>query len=338
MVRDENGILKPSRDVDDITSFVPNAHKYANLTLIPLEVLDSTNITPRHWLFLIDKIKDLHGHCDGILVLHGTDTMSYTATAVSFAFPRGCTVPIVFTGSQLPVSSDYSDAGRNIISALMFLRVAIQRKIREVAVVFGEKVMRANRCIKTSEVLFPAFDSPAYHPLAHVTAAGIRMLTTEYFSSEDVSRMDKVKAFDGNILTIDMVPGLRPDLLHAVIDTGECHGVILRSLGTGNVPNKGPYSLLSVIQEATLNGVPVLVTTKFLGGFTRMSMYEPGREALEVGAIPAGDMTDVAAQVKLMAGLGMGMKTVDEIRAWVQTDWAGEITPNEDLVDTVDVD
>lgn len=332
MSRDSMGFLRPSRDVEDITNFVPAAGRYANLTLVPLEQLDSTNITPRHWLALIQKIKEIHAHCDGILVLHGTDTMAYTATAVSMAFPRGCTVPIVFSGSQLPVGSDYTDAGRNIISSLMFLNVAIQRSIREVTIVFGDKVLRANRSVKTSEVLFPAFDSPAFHPLAHVTAAGIRMLTTEYFFSEDITRADKVKNFDANILTIDMVPGLRPDLIHALIDTGECHGLVLRSLGTGNVPNKGPYSLISAISEATSAGIPVLVTTKFLGGFTRMSMYEPGREALEVGAIPTGDMTDVAAQVKLMAALGQGKKSLEEVRNWILSDWAGEITPAEDLV------
>lgn len=333
MSRDADGYLRPSRDVEDIASFIPSASKYAHLTLIPLEALDSTNITPRHWMSLISKIKELEGHCDGILVLHGTDTMAYTATATSFAFPKGCSCPIVFTGSQLPVASDYTDAGRNILSSLMFLRVAIQRNMREVAIVFGEKVLRANRSLKTSEVLFPAFDSPAYHPLAHVTAAGIRILTTEYFKHPDFTRADKVKLFDGNILTIDMVPGLRPDLIHAIVETGECHGLILRSLGTGNVPNKGPYSLITAIQEATANGVPVLVATKFQGGFTRMNMYEPGREALEVGAIPTGDMTDVAAQVKLMAGLGLGLKNLDAIRNWITTDWAGEITPQEDLVD-----
>ena len=130
-----------------------------------------------------------------------------------------------------------------------------------------------------------------------------------------------------------MTPGLPPDAVRAVLNSGTCRGLILRSLGTGNVPNRGPLSLIPVITEATAGGIPVLVSTKFVGGFTRMSLYEPGQEALEAGAIPTGDLTDVAAQVKLMTGLGREIPTGAPLRDWIQTDLAGELTVAEDMED-----
>lgn len=329
MVRSPQGALRPAASVEELLALVPAAAKYAELELIPLASLDSTNVTPAHWQALIEMIAQVQPRCDGVLVLHGTDTMAYTATAVSLAFPRGSHLPVVFTGSQLPLLSDNTDAARNLISALLTLRLAVRRQLSEVMIVFGDKVLRGNRAIKTSEILFPAFDSPAFPPLAEVTAAGIRLSGHHTLHTGPLAPPDS--RFDSRILTVDLTPGLPPALLRAALGSESCKGMLLRSLGTGNLPNQGEYSLIPVIHEATAHGIPVLVSTKFVGGFTRMALYEPGKEALEAGAIPTGDMTDVAAQVKLMAALGRGLA----VRDWFSHDIAGELTASEDLEEEV---
>lgn len=329
MVRGPEGALHPAASVEELLAQVPAAAKYATLELVPLASLDSTNVTPEHWQTLIETIAQVQPHCEGVLVLHGTDTMAYTATAVSLAFPKASHLPIVFTGSQLPLLSDNTDAARNLISALLTLRLAIRRQLSEVLIVFGDKVLRGNRAIKTSEILFPAFDSPAFAPLAEVTAAGIRLNGRYTLRAAPLAPPDS--RFDSRILTVDLTPGLPPALLRAALESESCKGMLLRSLGTGNLPNQGEFSLIPVIHEATARGVPVLVSTKFVGGFTRMGLYAPGKEALEAGAIPTGDMTDVAAQVKLMAALGRGL----DVRHWFQSDIAGELTASEDLEEEV---
>lgn len=328
MVRGATGALRPAASVGELLDQVPAAARYAALELVPLASLDSTNVAPEHWAALIEAVVSAHTHADGILVLHGTDTMAYSATALSLALPRGGHLPVVFTGSQLPLKSDHTDAARNLIGALLTLRLAIRRQIAEVMIVFGDRVLRANRAIKTSEIRFPAFDSPAFPLLGEMTAAGIRLTGLHTTRTRDTLPTADPR-FDGAILTVDMTPGLPPALLRAALASGSCKGLILRSLGTGNIPNLGELSLVPVIREATVAGIPVAVTTKFVGGSTRMGLYEPGRDALEAGALPTGDLTDVAAQVKLMAALGRGL----DPRAFLLSDIAGELTLTEDLED-----
>ena len=172
MVRSAGGALRPAASVEELLAQVPAAGKYADLTLRSLASLDSTNVAQEHWAALIEMVAEAHASFDGVLVLHGTDTMAYTATALSLALPRGGHLPVVFTGSQLPLLSDHTDAARNLIGALLTLRLFVRRKISEVAIVFGDRVLRANRAVKVSEALFPAFDSPAFPALGEVTAAG----------------------------------------------------------------------------------------------------------------------------------------------------------------------
>ena len=212
MVRGADGALRPAVSVGELLDQVPAAARYAELTLVPLASLDSTNLAPSHWTELIEAVVQAHAHCDGILVLHGTDTMAYTASALSLSLPRGGHLPIVFTGSQLPLKSDHTDAARNLIGALLTLRLAIRRTIAEVMIVFGDRVLRGNRAIKTSEIRFTAFDSPAFPLLGEVTAAGIRLTGVHRERTQNLPILSDTR-FDGAILTVDMTPGLPPERL-----------------------------------------------------------------------------------------------------------------------------
>ena len=132
--------------------------------------------------------------------------------------------------------------------------------------------------------------------------------------------------FDSDIVSFELNPGLRPSMIRLVIKSGQCHGILLKSLGAGNVPSLDEYSLLPVIEESTKLGIPVLISTKFVGGVVHPGIYKTGSDAIKAGGIPTGDLTDVAAQVKLMFGLAQGHTSPEDIKKFIFTNLAGEIT------------
>ena len=325
MVPDESGVLKPAKSVGDILGQLPELGQMADLDFEELENRDSTNINPNHWVKLIDRIASLDGQVDGILVTHGTDTMAYTSGAVSMALGRGLKMPVVFTGSQLPLVSFGTDARFNLENSFKVLSEAVQLKIAEVMIVFGDNVYRANRTIKSSEAKFSAFSSPAIPPLATIDAVGVHF--TDNAIRQNLSAVLAPQTnFHKGILAIDLVPGLNPDILRSLVDSGLCAGLLLKSLGAGNVPSEDDYNLVPVISYAIeQRSLPVLVSTKFVGGNTHMDIYEPGKLALDAGAIPTGDLTDVMAQIKFMWALGQGI-TGYNLKSFMLENIVGEIT------------
>ena len=326
MVPDSSGVLKPAKGVEEIIAIVPSLEEMANVSFQELERRDSTNINPGHWTKLALKIKNIHNQADAIIVTHGTDTMAYTAGGVALALGRGLKIPVIFTGSQLPLVAYGTDARFNLENAMKTALQACDEKIAEVMIVFSDSVLRAARAIKTSEAGFPAFDSPAFPLLARIDAVGVHFIT-ETLRIEKETPLEVKSEFQRGILAIDLVPGLEPEILMKVLRSGGCQGLLLKSLGAGNVPSENEYSLLPVIREAVgVLKIPVLVSTKFVGGQTHMDIYEPGKLALEAGAIPTGDLTDVMAQVKFMWVLAQGHRSLDDLKQTMNTSFIGEIT------------
>lgn len=326
----DGGVLKPAKSIEEITALVPSLKQSADITLVQLLNIDSTNVNPSHWTKLAMYIAEHYAGFDGIIVTHGTDTMAYTATALSFALGRNFPIPVVFTGSQLPLIVPGTDARFNLENAMKTVICASedvenQGVINEVMIVFSDRVLRACRSIKSSEARFTAFESPALRELATIDAVGV------HFSSQ-ARRKDAGSVFtlqphfQRSIFTVDLSPGVEPSILNAVLTSGTCQGLLLKSLGAGNVPSLDDYSLIPVIRKAKTLDVPVLVSTKFVGGNTRMDLYEPGKEASEAGAIGTYDMTDVAAQVKLMWALAQGQRTSEQLMKVISTDYVGEVT------------
>jgi L-asparaginase len=329
MVPDSAGVLKPAKRIEEILAIVPSLREMAEVDFLELENRDSTNINPSHWTRLAMKIGDIGNAYDGIIVTHGTDTMAYTAGAVSLALGRVVQIPIVFTGSQLPLVEHGTDARFNLENAMKTIVEAKRSRVAEVMIVFSDRVLRANRSIKTSEAKFPAFDSPAFPHLAAITAVGVSFIP-HIMKAEDSSSTEIKPHFHRGILSVEIVPGLEPGILMEVLQSGKCQGLLLKSLGAGNVPSEDEYSLLPVIRAAAETyHVPVLISTKFVGGNTHMDMYEPGKLALEAGAIPTGDMTDVMAQVKFMWALAQGRRSSEELRQVMATSFVGEITASQ---------
>jgi len=326
MIPDTSGTLVPAKGVEELIRYVPQLTKMADVELIQLENLDSTNVNPIHWGKLAQDIYSVYDRCDAVIVTHGTDTMAYTASAIALALGRNIKIPVIFTGSQLPIAEPGNDAHFNLENSMKTALQAIEEDIAEVMIVFSDRVLRAARSIKTSEARFDAFDSPAYPHLAQITATGVAFSPLAMKREKKLVKNLRPKAdFNSSIFTLDLTPGLDPKILRALIATSGCEAILLKSLGAGNVPSENQYSLLPAIKEAAERNIPVLISTKFIGGRTLPNLYAPGKLALEAGAIPTGDMTDVMAQVKLMWLLAQGIESPQKLKEAVLHSYVGEV-------------
>lgn len=314
MVPNKFGSLAPAKSADDLVDQAPGLKDVdMDLTVFQLLNKDSTNLNPDDWKLLINKVAELQTKFDGILITHGTDTMPYTATATAMSLGKGLLVPVIFTGSQLPMVESGTDARANLERAAKVLVESVNANVREVMIVFGDKVLRASRTIKTSEARFDAFDSPGFQHLADITAtATIFGPLVNRTSLPTLARSPKTN-FETGIASLDVKPGLEPELVRTIAGSPNCKAVILKSLGAGNVPSEGNYSLIPVIKEIVASGKPVIVATKFIGGKALPEVYEAGRMAQAAGAGHASNMTDVATEVKLAWLMGQGIRTPKEV-------------------------
>lgn len=326
MVPGPLGSLIPARSAEDLVATVPLLRDLAHIDVVQVENLDSTDVDSAHWVRLVDKIVELYESYDAFIVTHGTDTMAYTSGATALAVGSGLSKPIVFTGSQLPISYLGNDARANLENAFMVALAGIKRGNGEVMVVFGHRVLRATRCLKMSEAEFDAFGSPAFPEVATIDATGVsfRPESRQFLGSR--SQGLKVQnRFDNRVLTLDVMPGQDPELFGALLENkGEhgCRALVLKSLGAGNIPVK----LLPLVKKAVDMDIAVFIATKFAGGRSLPMVYESGRRAVELGASPTGDLTDVMVQVKLMWLLGQGVTGVSELQTRLLEDCVGEVT------------
>jgi L-asparaginase len=313
---------------------VPTLSEHASLDLIQLENRDSSELNPSHWtkfaMAIVSAIKS--GKFDGIIVTHGTDTMAYSATAVAIILGKSINIPVIFTGSQLPLAAFGTDARFNLENSLNVIKHAYDKDrkhvVAEVMIVFNKVVLRAARAVKVSEADFIAFDTPAHDHLADISATGVKFSRgahrVKVGASLDIDNLDF--QFQRGVVVIDLVPGLEPGIVFDIVRGGKCHALILRSLGAGNVPSLDEYSLIPCIGQATELKIPCVVTTKFVGGTTHAGIYRPGAQALRAGAIESGDLTDVAVQVKVMWLLAQGIRTKDRIQKALLTPVIGEVS------------
>lgn len=313
MTKNDEGCLIPCNDLESFRSLVPELDTIAEVAILSLVNLDSANIQPDLWVSLAQTIFDRLDAYDGFVVTHGTDTLSYTAAALSFMLQE-LGKPVVITGSQLPLGELGSDAHCNLINSF---RVAVS-ELADVAVVFGSFVIKGSRAKKIS-----AFDLQAFHSVNHPPLGTIG-LSIKF--EGDIRTRSKRKplictSINPNVALIPVYPGLKPELIMYIASTHA--GIVLEGYGSGNIPNEG-NSLVSSIQAATAIGVPVVVCTQCLLGSTEMELYHVGRTALSAGAIPAMDMTPETTLVKLMWVLGQteNMSTIDFL---MQKSFAGEL-------------
>ena len=293
--------------------YIDQLRAYYDISIRDVMCLDSSNIRPENWQQIARHIFDAGADYDGIVVSHGTDTMAYTASAVTFMLP-GVPVPVVFTGSQVPLPEALSDGPDNLRTA--FAMAASGRP--GVFLAFDRRVMRGCRAVKVRASGFNAFESINAHYVGTVSSRGLELM--EYVRH---NRKPELKdAICKDVFLLKLTPGLRPEIFDMLVKMGY-RGIVVEAFGLGGVNVLGQG--LTGIQRAVEQGVSVVVTTQCLYDSSDLRVYQVGNQLLELGVIQGRDMTSEAAMTKLMWGLGQGMST-DEIRKLFETSLAGEIT------------
>lgn len=301
----------------DLARRIPEIGDVAEIEIQPLFSLDSGDLQPSHWLAIARAVHAALARDElaGVVVTHGTDTMSYTASALAFLLgpiPK----PVVLTGAQKPLSDVRTDARTNLIEATIGATLAVP----EVMIAFGSRMLRGCRSLKADAWSFDAFASPACAPLVDF-GIGVSI-------GNHVRRPGTLRALDERIepavLAVRVFPGLDPRLVLGATRAG-VRGLVLEAYGTGNVPNGEHGSLIPAVEEATAHGLPVVVVSQCPRGHVELLRYSGGAAAARAGAIDGGDMTVEAAVAKLMIGLARYPRA-EELRAYLQADVAGERT------------
>lgn len=306
--------LAPDVYTSDLLAELPVLRKVAEIESRILFNLDSSDMQPHHWVELAAVVHEALPRYEGVVIVHGTDTMAYTASALAFLLP-GLDRPVVFTGAQRPLVEVRTDARANLVDACMLATMPIA----EVGIAFGSKLLRGCRATKLDAWGMNAFGTPSCAPLVELG------VTVEIASHVLPARPRE--AFDGRIeprvLAARVFPGLDPRLLAGALRTG-VRGVVLEAFGAGNIPHL-ENSLVPVVEEATQRDIPVVIASQCARGAVDLSRYEGGSAAAHAGAIGAGTMTSEAAVAKLMVALGRARGArVPAAREAFRVAWAGE--------------
>ncbi len=305
MVQDENGSLHPFA-LDRIYDAVPQLkHCQYGIDSITLEsIIDSSCMTPALWVSIAEIIEREYDRYDGFVVLHGTDTMAYTASALSFMF-KNLSKPIIFTGSQLPLGMLRSDGRENIICALEIASTRIVT-IPEVCIFFE----------------FDAFESYNYPSLAK---AGINISFKEHlFQPMPTEPLQVRKRFDTRVAILKLFPGIGPDVVNAVLHTPELQGVVIETYGSGNAPTDEWF--ISALDDAIRRGIIILNVTQCKAGSVKMRQYAASCDMDRIGVIGAGDITIEAAIAKMMCLLGEYPDDKEHVKLRLSQSLRGEIT------------
>jgi L-asparaginase type I len=301
--------LRPPDDPRDFLKIAPELESFVEVDFVPLLNKDSTNIHPGDWTKIANAVYErLDRGFAGFVIAHGTDTMHFSSSALSFAFGPNLSLPIVFTGAQTIPQVPHGDARVNLVRSC---KVALA-DLAEVVISFGEYIFRGCRVQKKDERRFDAFESPGYFPIGYISEE-IDLHPTAKSKTRDRPPIEFHPEFEAGVLQVALIPGLEPELLVPAIEHRDCKGIMLQSFGWGNVPDEAPFSFEDVIKHAVRElGKPVLITSQFPAHATLGSAYAPGIKAVKAGAIPTGNMTNAAAAAKFRWSLAQIEKEIQE--------------------------
>ncbi len=285
--------------------------------------IDSSAMNPSHWQDIAYAIECFYDSYDGFVVLHGTDTMAYTASALSFML-ENLRKPVVITGSQLPIGEVRTDGEENLITSL---QVAAARSedgspvLEEVAILFENYLWRGNRATKYSADNFNAFKSSNFPRLAKI-GMGITFREDVLWRSKDKGSLKVHYGMDTNVMYLNLFPGITETMIRHAFSTPGLKGVVLKTYGAGNAPNDPAF--IKAVKEAIARGVVIVNVSQCDNGMVNPNRYKTGSELFAAGVIPGHDITSEAAITKLMYLFGQDYST-EEVKRLVETPLVGEM-------------
>lgn len=288
--------------------------------------IDSSDMTPARWTELSHIIADNYDAYDGFVVLHGTDTMAYTASALSYML-ENLTKPVIFTGSQLPIGQLRTDGKENLITSIEIAAAKDDEghaRVPEVGIYFNGRLLRGNRTTKQSAEEFNAFESFNY---PHLADAGVNITyhTDRILKPDWDKPMKPHFRLDNNVIIFSLFPGIREDLVRHIIATPNLKSIVMRTFGSGNAPQR-PW-VMQALKEATRNGKVVINISQCMQGMVEMGRYDTGYQLQEAGVVSGYDSTVENAVTKLMF-LQSHYDDPEQVRELMRQSIRGEITDN----------
>ena len=286
--------------------------------------IDSSNMSPKLWIELTHIIADNYDYYDGFVILHGTDTMAYTASALSYTL-ENLTKPVILTGSQLPIGQLRTDGKENLITSIEIASAKHpdgSALVPEVGIFFNGHLMRGNRTTKQSADNFNAFESFNY---PHLVDAGVNIAYKEELILKPNRSAPMTPHFrlDNNVIVFTIFPGIREDLVRHIIATPNLRSIVMRTFGSGNAP-QSPW-LIKALKEATANGKTIVNISQCMAGSVEMGRYDTGYQLKSAGVISGHDSTVESAVTKLMY-LQARFADQDHVSHYMMQNIRGEMT------------
>lgn len=311
-------------DFENLKKHVPELSRFdISINAIAFEPVDSANISPKLWIKLVSTIEQNYQKFDGFVILHGTDTMAYSASALSFLL-ENIQKPVIFTGSQLPIGTLRTDGKENLITAIEIAGAQKDNKplVPEVAICFQNRLFRGNRTRKYNAEYFDAFESPNYPKLADIgISIKYNKKAINYLFHAKPVRF--YKNINENIILLKIFPGMSHQFLRAIINTEGLKGIVLETYGAGNAPTEDWFA--DFLKNAKNKKISILNVSQCNAGSVNLGLYETSRIFLDLNIISGKDITTEAAVAKMMFLFAQGFSN-EQIEYYLTQNIAGEIS------------